>query len=378
MGLVAVTSARIADPSQTPRSHLQSPASTRFLAVIFLAIPGTGRHDGAAALHAPEALCYPLPLARQPGSPGTEHLMRWRDSRRSTNIEDRRDDSTPVRMAGTGGAPLLLRLLPLLIRSRGGRLLLGIGLLALIGAHFLGVDVLSLLQGGAPSMTAPAARPPASPQEQERADFVAAVLADIEDAWHARFRELGREYEEPYLVLFRDAVRSACGSAQSAMGPFYCPADHRIYLDLGFFDELAQRHDAPGDFAQAYVIAHEAGHHVQTLLGISSRVQQTGRGASAAAVNALSVRQELQADCFAGVWGHHADRVRGILDPGDLDEALRAASAIGDDRLQREAQGHVVPDSFTHGSSAQRVRWFRRGFESGDLSRCDTFAEREP
>lgn len=304
--------------------------------------------------------------------------MRWRDNRRSTNIEDRRNDQAPLPMAGAGSTPLLLRLLPLLIRSRGGRLLLGVGLLALVGAHFLGVDVLSLLQGGAPSMTTPAARAPASPQEQERADFVAAVLADIEDAWHARFRELGREYQEPHLVLFRNAVRSACGFAQSAMGPFYCPADHRIYLDLGFFDELAQRHDAPGDFAQAYVIAHEAGHHVQALLGISSRVQQAGRGASGAAVNALSVRQELQADCFAGVWGHHADRVREILDPGDLDEALRAASAIGDDRLQRKAQGHVVPDSFTHGSSAQRVRWFRRGFESGDPSRCDTFAEREP
>lgn len=304
--------------------------------------------------------------------------MRWRDSRRSTNIEDRRDDSTPVRMAGTGGAPLLLRLLPLLIRSRGGRLLLGIGLLALIGAHFLGVDVLSLLQGGAPSMTAPAARPPASPQEQERADFVAAVLADIEDAWHARFRELGREYEEPYLVLFRDAVRSACGSAQSAMGPFYCPADHRIYLDLGFFDELAQRHDAPGDFAQAYVIAHEVGHHVQNLMGISDKVHEMRSRLSDRDYNDLSVRLELQADYFAGVWAHHAQQQRQILEPGDIEEGLNAAAAVGDDRLQRQAQGYVVPDSFTHGTSAQRVKWFKLGFESGDPNAHDPFKVEQP
>ncbi|MCG3170922.1 MAG: hypothetical protein CALGDGBN_02493 [Pseudomonadales bacterium] len=303
--------------------------------------------------------------------------MRWREGRRSSNVEDRRNDAPQARMAA-GGAPLLLRLLPLLLRSRGGRMLLGVGALALVGAHFLGIDVLSLLQGGAASTATPAARAPASAAEQERADFVAAVLADIEDAWHARFAELQRRYEEPHLVLFRDSVRSACGFAQSAMGPFYCPADHRIYIDLAFFDDLAERHDAPGDFAQAYVIAHEAGHHVQTLLGISDQVRQAGRGASREAVNALSVRQELQADCFAGVWGHHADRQRGILDPGDLEEALRAASAIGDDRLQRQAQGYVVPDSFTHGSSEQRVRWFRRGFESGDIGSCDTFAQREP
>ncbi len=279
---------------------------------------------------------------------------------------------------GAGAAPLLLRVLPLLLRTRGGRLLLGIAALTLVGAHLLGIDVLSLLQGGAQSSATSAQRRAVSTEEQERTDFVAAVLGDIEDTWTAQFSALGRSYQEPHLVLFRAGVRSACGFAQSAMGPFYCPADHKIYLDLAFFDELAQRFGAPGDFAQAYVIAHEAGHHVQTLLGVSEKVQRAGQGKPKATVNALSVRQELQADCLAGVWGYHADRVRGILDPGDLEQALTAASAIGDDRLQRQAQGHVVPDSFTHGSSEQRMHWFRRGFESGDIANCDTFGERAP
>ena len=279
---------------------------------------------------------------------------------------------------GAGAAPLLLRVLPLLLRTRGGRLLLGVAALTLVGAHLLGIDVLSLLQGGAQSSATSAQRRAVSTEEQERTDFVAAVLGDIEDTWTAQFSALGRSYQEPHLVLFRAGVRSACGFAQSAMGPFYCPADHKIYLDLAFFDELAQRFGAPGDFAQAYVIAHEAGHHVQTLLGVSEKVQRAGQGKPKATVNALSVRQELQADCLAGVWGYHADRVRGILDPGDLEQALTAASAIGDDRLQRQAQGHVVPDSFTHGSSEQRMHWFRRGFESGDIANCDTFGERAP
>ncbi len=279
---------------------------------------------------------------------------------------------------GAGAAPLLLRVLPLLLRTRGGRLLLGIAALTLVGAQLLGIDVLSLLQGGVQSGAASAQRRAVPAGEQERTDFVAAVLGDIEDTWTAQFSRLGHSYQEPHLVLFRASVRSACGFAQSAMGPFYCPADQKIYLDLGFFDELAQRFGAPGDFAQAYVIAHEAGHHVQTLLGVSEKVQRAGQGKPKATMNALSVRQELQADCLAGVWGYHADRVRGILDPGDLEQALTAASAIGDDRLQREAQGYVVPDSFTHGSSEQRMHWFRRGFESGDIANCDTFGERAP
>ncbi|MCB1630421.1 MAG: zinc metallopeptidase [Pseudomonadales bacterium] len=303
--------------------------------------------------------------------------MRWQQGRRSSNVEDRRDEAQPMQM-GAGAAPLLLRVLPLLLRTRGGRLLLGIAALTLVGAHLLGIDVLSLLQGGAQSSATSAQRRAVSTEEQERTDFVAAVLGDIEDTWTAQFSALGRSYQEPHLVLFRAGVRSACGFAQSAMGPFYCPADHKIYLDLAFFDELAQRFGAPGDFAQAYVIAHEAGHHVQTLLGVSEKVQRAGQGKPKATVNALSVRQELQADCLAGVWGYHADRVRGILDPGDLEQALTAASAIGDDRLQRQAQGHVVPDSFTHGSSEQRMHWFRRGFESGDIANCDTFGERAP
>ena len=246
-------------------------------------------------------------------------------------------------------------------------------------AQLLGVDVLSLLTTGAPGAQAPSGQQAApSAAEQERAEFVAHVLGSTEDTWRQQFTALGRDYEDPRLVLFSGSVQSACGYAQAAMGPFYCPADHKVYLDLTFFDELHQRFGAPGDFAQAYVIAHEVGHHVQTLTGISAQVQAAGRGASKAQVNALSVRQELQADCFAGVWANHADSSRRILDPGDLEEALGAATAIGDDRLQKQAQGYAVPDSFTHGSSEQRVRWFRRGFESGDIGSCDTFAAQEP
>ncbi|MDH4040855.1 MAG: zinc metallopeptidase, partial [Gammaproteobacteria bacterium] len=200
------------------------------------------------------------------------------------------------------------------------------------------------------------------------------VLASTEDTWQQVFQARGGSYRVPTLVLFSGRVNSACGLASSAVGPFYCPGDQKLYIDLSFFDDLQQRYGAPGDFAQAYVVAHEVGHHVQTLLGISQQVQEAGRGKSKAQVNALSVRQELQADCFAGLWGNQANRQRQWLDPGDLEEALRAATAIGDDRLQREAGGQVVPDSFTHGTSAQRVAWFKRGFESGDIKACDTFA----
>jgi predicted metalloprotease len=210
--------------------------------------------------------------------------------------------------------------------------------------------------------------------QDEMADFVSVVLADTEDTWNSVFRQAGQEYREPQLVLFTGVVRSACGMAQAAMGPFYCPADRKVYIDLAFYDELKTRFRAPGDFAQAYVIAHEVGHHVQNLLGISDHVQRQKRGLSEAEVNALSVRMELQADCMAGVWANHAQRVRQIVEPGDIEEALRAAAAIGDDRLQNQAQGYAVPDSFTHGSSEQRVRWFRRGFTSGDVEQCDTFA----
>ena len=236
----------------------------------------------------------------------------------------------------------------------------------------LGIDVLSLLAGGA--MQVSQGTGPLSEADKQAADFVSVVLADTEDTWRPLFSQIGQQYSDPTLVLFTGSVNSACGYASAAVGPFYCPGDHKLYIDLSFFNDLKQRFGAPGDFAQAYVIAHEVGHHVQTLLGISQQVQQAGRGASKSQVNALSVRQELQADCFAGVWGHVANRQRQILDAGDLEEALQAATAIGDDRLQREAGGQVVPDSFTHGTSAQRVKWFKKGFDSGDIKSCDTFA----
>jgi len=295
--------------------------------------------------------------------------MRWKDGRRSDNIDDLRGEMGP---RAAGAAPLiLLRLLPLLFRTRGGRVLLVIGLIGYAGARMLGIDPLAgvgtpVPQGGA-SRSIP-------PEEQQLAEFVSVVLADTEDSWRAIFAKSGKRYEEPRLVLFRNGVRSACGTASSAVGPFYCPGDRKVYLDLAFFDDLQQRFGAPGDFAQAYVIAHEVGHHVQTLLGVSAQVQQAGAKLDDAGRNRLSVRQELQADCFAGVWGHTANRERQVLEPGDLEEALVAATAIGDDRLQREAQGRVVPDSFTHGSSEQRERWFRRGFDSGDPGVCDTFS----
>lgn len=294
--------------------------------------------------------------------------MDWRGRRRSSNVEDRRGQ--PVRAGDVPGLMLVVRLLPWLLRSRAGRVLLGLGVAAFVGARLLGIDILQVSPGtGNASATAPLA-----PQEQELAEFVAVVLADTEATWQRIFAAMGGVYEEPVLVLFSQRVASACGSASSAMGPFYCPADRKVYLDLGFFRDLDRQLGAPGDFAQAYVIAHEVGHHVQTLLGVSQQVRASGQGKSRAAVNALSVRQELQADCFAGVWGYAAQQFRQMLEPGDLEEALQAASAIGDDRLQRRGGGDIVPDSFTHGTSAQRVEWFRRGFASGDINECDTFA----
>jgi predicted metalloprotease len=298
--------------------------------------------------------------------------MRWEDGRRSENVEDRRGQRAGYGAAAA--APLLLRFLPALVRSKVGRTLLVVGLLVFFGGRLLGIDVGSLFLGAAGTGAPTGQSRQFTEQEQELAEFVSVVLADTEDTWHAKFRELGASYREPTLVLFSDRVNSACGLASAAVGPFYCPADQKVYLDLSFFSDLKSRHGAPGDFAQAYVVAHEIGHHVQTLLGISGQVQAAGRGRSEADMNALSVRQELQADCFAGLWGHAANVDRRMLDPGDLKEALRAASAIGDDRLQREAGRRVVPDSFTHGSSEQRVRWFTRGFQSGQLAECDTFS----
>lgn len=298
--------------------------------------------------------------------------MDWRGRRQSSNLEDRRGQAVQGG-AGAGGVVMLLRLLPMLLRSKMGRVVLVLGVVVFFGARLLGLDLLQLVDGG--PQTASRSTPQFTAQEQELAEFVGVVLADTEDAWNAIFAASGQRYQEPRLVLFSNRVSSACGTASSAVGPFYCPADKQVYLDLAFFRDLKSQLGAPGDFAQAYVIAHEVGHHVQNLMGISQKVRAAGAGKSTAQVNQLSVRQELQADCFAGVWGHNADNQQ-LLDAGDLDEALIAASAIGDDRLQRRAGGDVVPDSFTHGTSAQRMAWFKRGFTTGDVSQCDTFSAR--
>ena len=284
--------------------------------------------------------------------------MRWQMGRRSDNVEDRRG-------VGMGGVAI------------GG----GLGtVVILVLALFFGVDPSVLLQGNDPSLSTepPAGVQHAGPPEEERLkDFVSVVLADTEDTWKEIFRGMNREYREPQLVLFSGAVRSACGAAQSAVGPFYCPADQKVYLDLVFFRELRDRFRAPGEFAQAYVIAHEIGHHVQQLLGISDKIRSMQSRGGERQGNALSVRLELQADCFAGVWANNANRSRQILEQGDIEAGLNAAAAIGDDRLQGQSRGYVVPDAFTHGSSAQRVRWFTRGLEGGAVRQCDTFGARD-
>ncbi len=283
--------------------------------------------------------------------------MRWRSGRRSRNIEDRRGVRT-TRRAG--------------VLKGGG---LGAIIIALVAMYF-GVDPTLLLQGmqGGQSTRPEVSSRPLSAAEKELTEFVSVVLADTEDTWHQLFKQMGRSYQEPKLVLFSGAVQSACGFAQAAMGPFYCPADQKVYIDLSFYNDLKHRHRAPGDFAQAYVIAHEVGHHIQTLLGISQKVHNAKRGLSKTQANALSVRQELQADCLAGVWANHADRARNVVEEGDIEEALNAATAIGDDRLQQQSQGRIVPESFTHGSSAQRVRWFKTGLQRGQFDSCNTFA----
>lgn len=297
--------------------------------------------------------------------------MRWESGRESQNVEDRRGEVGGARGGGMGRGI-----------AGGG---IGVVIIALI-AMFLGVDpsmIFGLLGGGggAPSVSQPQVSQrspaPAPPAGDQQAKFVSVVLADTEDTWKSLFQQNGRQYQEPKLVLFRGAVASACGHAQSAMGPFYCPGDHKVYIDLAFFDELQQRFRAPGDFAQAYVIAHEIGHHVQNLLGISDKVHAARQRMSETEYNKLSVKLELQADCLAGIWAHHAHRTRQILEKGDVEEALGAATAIGDDRLQMQSRGYVTPESFNHGSSAQRVRWFRKGLESGQLKQCNTFEARD-
>ncbi|ANM31769.1 hypothetical protein ABI59_22720 [Acidobacteria bacterium Mor1] len=289
--------------------------------------------------------------------------MRWRGRRTSSNVEDRRG------MRGGGG-----------MRMGGRPAGVGCGglVIALLAAYFLGVDPAAVLQivsgleqGG--QVAAPQREVSTSTPNDELGQFAATVLADTEDTWNRVFAERGRRYQEPRLVLFSGAVASACGYNSAAVGPFYCPADSKVYLDLSFFDQLERRFGAPGDFAQAYVIAHEVGHHIQNQLGISEHVHRQRQMVSKAQGNQLSVKQELQADCLAGVWAYHAQRDRNLLEPGDLEEGLRAASAIGDDTLQKKAQGYTVPESWTHGSSEQRMTWFARGFQSGDIDVCDTF-----
>ncbi len=280
--------------------------------------------------------------------------MRWKKGRRSTNIEDRRGARAP-RLVGGGIGTIVLVLV----------------------AMYFGVDPTPLLQtvqdGGSASTTG--TRPTAEDLENDPlADMVSVVVGDTEDVWTEIFASQGRRYQAPTLVMFTGTTRSACGMGQAAMGPFYCPADQKAYIDLSFYDQMRTRFQAPGDFAQAYVIAHEIGHHVQNLLGISGQVHQMKQQLGKAEANALSVRLELQADCLAGVWAIRADKARNILEAGDVEEALNAASAIGDDTLQRQSRGTVVPESFTHGTSAQRQRWFRQGLGSGDPDTCDTFS----
>ena len=319
--------------------------------------------------------------------------MRWRGERESENIEDRRDEGGGFGFPMPGGG----------VRFPGGGAGHGggigiFGILIILGLmFFFGIDPRVILQGGPPGgdesgipdIHLPQSRPdqtnfpmpqqgpqiqrPQSTSEDDLKKFVAVVLADTEDVWGSLFTQYGATYSDPTLVLFSGGTRSACGMGVSAMGPFYCPEDEKVYIDLSFYQELKNRFKAPGDFAQAYVIAHEIGHHVQKLLGIMDQVEAARQRMGQRQANALQVRVELQADCFAGIWANKAQEMKNIIEPGDIEDALRAASAIGDDRIQRQTQGYVVPDSFTHGSSEQRVRWFKRGYGSGDLNQCDTF-----
>ena len=311
--------------------------------------------------------------------------MRWRNMRRSTKVRDlRRASQMP---GGMGGARMRIpsgRRVRIPSGGGGSRAGGGLGLgglvVVLIVAWALGINPLTLLTGGGEGQFAPTTSQPRSTpfdpgQGDELGDFAARVLGDTEDVWQAKFAEAGMRYEAPDLTLFSGQVQSACGFASSASGPFYCPPDRSVFIDLTFFAELSRRFGAPGDFAQAYVIAHEVGHHIQNQLGVLGRFNEARRRMSERDANAMSVRVELQADCLAGVWGHEA-AARGLLETGDLDEALNAASQIGDDTMQRRAQGYVVPESFSHGSAEQRMRWFQMGFQSGQMGDCDTFAAR--
>ncbi|HEV7320960.1 MAG TPA: neutral zinc metallopeptidase [Ensifer sp.] len=311
--------------------------------------------------------------------------MEWKGRRQSDNVEDQRGASpgglggSPFgrgggfRMPGGGGG----------MRRAGGGMSFGT-IIFLVVLYFIlkamGIDMLQVLNGGGSPVQLPgfeqsdgSPAPQGTAQEEEMKQFMATVLAETEDTWHGIFQANGQQYEEPKMVLFRGQVRSACGFASAASGPFYCPGDHKLYLDMSFFDELSQKFDAAGDFAQAYVVAHEVGHHVQNLIGVLPKFNQMRQSMSETEANQMSVRVELQADCFAGVWGKYTQQ-KGLLEQGDLEEALNAATQIGDDTLQKRMQGYVVPESFNHGTSEQRMRWFKRGFDSGKMSACDTFS----
>jgi uncharacterized protein len=294
--------------------------------------------------------------------------MRWQGDRESSNVEDDRGQGYDEAGMPGGGFQI-----PLGGGGKGGIGIVGF-LILLALMLFFGVDPSVLFQNAqGPSGQQTVQTQSTSPQDDEQKKFVSVVLADTEDVWTDIFKQHGMTYRDPHLVLYTGQIPSACGLGQAAMGPFYCPNDEKIYLDLSFFQELKNRFQAPGDFAEAYVIAHEVGHHVQKLLGTLGKVEQSQQAMGQTQANALQVRVELQADCFAGIWANHAQAMKNILEPGDIESALNAASAIGDDRLQKETQGYVVPDSFTHGTSAMRVRWFRKGFEGGKIADCDTF-----
>jgi predicted metalloprotease len=279
--------------------------------------------------------------------------MRWRNPRKSSNIEDRRGRRVPMKAVGGGIGGLILLVIIMLLGGGDPSAILNDNTFTDVASNYNETSL--------------------SNEERELADFVSVVLADTEDTWNELFAEDGRDYREPTLVLFSGAVESECGFAQSAVGPFYCPIDEKVYIDLSFYRDLKDRYGAPGDFAQAYVIAHEVGHHVQNQIGIMEQVERARQDLDQVDANRLSVMQELQADCLAGVWAYNADRARDVLEQGDIEEGLNAASSIGDDRLQMEYQGKVTLDSFTHGSSAQRVSWFKTGLESGEITSCNTF-----
>ncbi|MFK7759675.1 MAG: neutral zinc metallopeptidase [Phycisphaerales bacterium] len=302
--------------------------------------------------------------------------MRWQGRRQSRNIEDRRLQRGGGKKVVAGGGLGTIAIIIIVILLGGNPQQLIQSLPAPQQGSSQSGNQRGNQSGGFGNSTTQTAELTA--EDQQQAAFVATVLADTEDVWNSLLAQQGTRYAEPTLVLFRDQVQSACGFASSASGPFYCPADQKVYLDLSFFDELARKFQAPGDFAQAYVIAHEVGHHVQHLMGITGRVHSMRRQISQEEYNALSVRLELQADFLAGVWAHHAQRTKNILESGDIQEALRAASSIGDDTIQKRMQGYVVPESFTHGTSDQRIKWFTLGYETGDLSKGDTFNSPDP